>query len=215
MAGEAFRGRERLILFSGAVAAAFVALCLVAMIAGSSLGSGGARVASTLVLIYLCARLWGHAKTLEERGSFASLSRIGRVGAPFILLVLLAQTWVTSGIDVNLSLALPVPAVHITTWTRVEWTADVAAIGLFLLTAMAVWLEGSTGWSSLVSRASFVVVGFLTVDLLGAVWGLFSLGPQVRLVIALVVLSFAGPILVATLRRVERLDEMPGPTPES
>jgi hypothetical protein len=215
VAGEAFRGRERLILFSGAVAAAFVALCLVATIAGSSLGSGGARVASTLVLIYLCARLWGHAKTLEERGSFNSLSRIGRVGAPFILLVLLAQTWVTSGIDVNLSLALPVPVVHITTWTRVEWTADVAVTGLFLLTAMAVWLEGSTGWSSLVSRASFVVVGFLTVDLLGAVWGLFSLGPQVRLVIALVVLSFAGPILVATLRRVERLDELPGPTPES
>jgi len=215
VAGAAFRGRERLILFSGAVAAAFVAVCLVAMIAGSSLGSGGNRIASSLVLLYLCARLWGHAKTLEERGSFNGLSAIGRVGAPFILLVLLAQTWVTSSIDVNVSLASPVPVVHITTWTRVEWTADVVVIGLFLLTAMAVWLEGSTGWSSLVGRASFVVVGFLTLDLLGAVWGLFSLGPQVRLVIALVVFSLAGPILVATLRRVERLDELSGPTPES
>ena len=56
------------------------------------------------------------------------------------------------------------------------------------------------------------MVGFLTLDLLGAVWGLFSLGPQARLVVALVVLSLVGPILVATLRRVERLDE---PTPES
>ncbi len=179
----------------------------VATIAGASLGSGGNRIASTLVLLYLCARLWGHAKTLEERDTFNGLSAVGRAGAPFILLVLLAQTWVTSSIDMNVSLASPVPVVHITTWTRVEWTADVAMIGLFLLTAMAVWLEGSTGWSSLVCRASFVVVGFLTLDLLGAVWRRFSLGPQVRLVIALVVLSLAGPILVATLRRVERLDE--------
>jgi hypothetical protein len=212
VAGEAFRSRERLILFSGAAAAVFVAVCLVAAIAGTALGSGANRIATSLVLLYLCARLWGHAKTLEERDTFNGLSAVGRVGAPFILLVLLVQTWVTSSIDVSVSLAPVIPYVHITTWTRVEWTADLAMIGLFLLTAMAVWLEGSTGWSSLVSRASFVVVGFLTLDLLGAVWGLYSLGPQVRLVIALVVLSLAGPILVATLRRVERLDE---PTPES
>jgi hypothetical protein len=34
-----------------------------------------------------------------------------------------------------------------------------------------------------------------------------SLIPQWRLVAALIVLSLAGTILVATLRRVERLDE--------
>jgi len=202
-----FRSRERLILFSGAAAAAFIALSLVATIAGSPLGGGANRLASSLVLLYFCSRLWGHATTLAERGVYASLARIGRIGAPFILFVLLVQTWVTSSIDVSPSLASPMPQLNVGTWTRVEWTADVAVIGLVLLTAMAVWLEGSTGLSSLVSRASFVVVGFLTLDLLGAVWGLLSLGPQLRLVAALAVLSLAGPILVATLRRVERLDE--------
>lgn len=215
MAGLDFRSRERLILFTGAAAAAFIALSLVAVIAGSPLGSGANRLASSLVLLYFCARLWGHATTLEERGVYESLARVGRAGAPFILFVLLVQTWVTSSIDVSPSLASPMPQLHVSTWTRVEWTADVAVIGLVLLTAMAVWLEGSTGLSSLVSRASFVVVGFLTLDLLGAVWGLFSLLPQLRLVAALVVLSLAGPILVATLRRVERLDEDAAPTPGS
>ena len=113
------------------------------------------------------------------------------------------------------SLGSLMPELQVGTWTRVEWTADIAVIGLFLLTAMAVWLEGSTGFSSLVSRVSFVVVGFLTLDLLGGAWGLLSLRPQLRLVSALVVLSLAGPILVATLRRVERLDEDAASTPGS
>jgi hypothetical protein len=215
VAGEGFRRRERLVLFSGAAAAAFLALSLVAAIAGSPLGTDANRVASSLVLLYLCARLWGHAKTLEERGVCGALSRIGRAGAPCILFVLLVQTWVTSSIDARVSLDGAVPHLHVSTWTRVEWTADVAVIGLFLVTAMAVWLEGSTGWSALVSRASYVVVGFLTLDLLGGVWSLFSLTPQWRLVTALIVLSLAGTILVATLRRVERLDEVRVPTPES
>jgi hypothetical protein len=72
---------------------------------------------------------------------------------------------------------------------------------------MAVWIEQSTGVSTLVSRASYAVVGFLTLDLLAAAWGMVSLLPQWRLVAALIVLSFTGTILVATLRRVERLDE--------
>jgi len=215
VAGVDYRRRERLILFSGAAAAAFIALILVAAIAGSPLGSGANKLASSLVFLYLCARLWGHATTLEERGVYDGLARIGRAGAPFILFVLLVQTWVTSSIDVSPSLGSLMPQLHVSTWTRVEWTADVAVIGLFLVTAMAVWLEGSTGWSALVSRAAFVVVGFLTLDLLGAVWGLFSLVPQLRLVAALVVLSLAGPILVATLRRVERLDEDAASTPGS
>jgi hypothetical protein len=72
---------------------------------------------------------------------------------------------------------------------------------------MAVWIEESDGVSALVSKASYAVVGFLTLDLLAAAWGMVSLIPQWRLVAALIVLSLAGTILVATLRRVERLDE--------
>ena len=99
------------------------------------------------------------------------------------------------------------PQLHVSTWTRVEWTADILVIGLFLVTAMAVWIEQSEGLSTLVSKASYAVVGFLTLDLLGGAWGMISLVPQWRLVAALIVLSFTGTILVATLRRVERLDE--------
>lgn len=198
-------------LFSGIAAASIVAVSMLAAIAGSPLGSAGNKLASSLVLLYLCARLWGHAKTLEERGVNDALSAVGRIGAPCILFVLLAQTWVTSSIDVRLTIAGGMPHLHVSTWTRVEWTADVAVVGLFLVTAMAVWIEQSEGLSALVSRASYAVVGFLTVDLLAGVWGVISLLPQWRLVAALIVLSFTGTILVATLRRVERLDEPPAP----
>lgn len=207
MAGSHFRDRERLVLFSGIAAATVVAAMLLFAIAGSSFGSGGSRVATSLVLLYLCARLWGHAKTLEERGVDNVLSRVGRIGAPCIFLILLAQTWVTSSIDARVTIYGGMPHLHVSTWTRIEWTADILVIGLFLVTAMAVWIEQSTGLSTLVSRASYAVVGFLTVDLLAGAWGMISLVPQWRLVAALVVLSFTGTILVATLRRVERLDE--------
>jgi len=203
-----FRDRERLVLFSGIAAATFVALVMVAAIAGMSFGTAGGRLATSLVVLYLCARLWGHAKTLEERGVNELLSTVSRYGAPCIFLVLLAQTWVTSSISVRVSIiGGMLPQLHIGTWTRVEWTADILVIGLFLVTAMAVWIEKSEGLSTLVSKASYAVVGFLTLDLLGAAWGMVSLIPQWRLVAALIVLSFTGTILVATLRRVERLDE--------
>jgi hypothetical protein len=203
-----FRDRERLVLFSGIAAATFVAVMLVGAIAGMSFGTPGSRLATSLVVLYLCARLWGHAKTLEERGVDELLSTVSRYAAPCILLVLLAQTWVTSSIDVHVSIVGGMlPQLHIGTWTRVEWTADILVTGLFLVTAMAVWIEQSTGVSTLVSRASYAVVGFLTLDLLAAAWGMVSLLPQWRLVAALIVLSFTGTILVATLRRVERLDE--------
>ena len=216
MAGPHYRDRERLVLFSGIAAASIVAVSLLAAIAGSPLGSAGNKLATSLVLLYLCARMWGHAKTLEERGVNNALSRVGRIGAPCILFVLLAQTWVTSSIDVRLTIAAGMPHLHVGTWTRVEWTADVAVVGLFLVTAMAVWIDRSEGLSALVSRASYAVVGFLTVDLLAGVWGVISLAPQWRLVAALIVLSFTGTILVATLRRVERLDEPPAaPAPEA
>ena len=206
--GLDFRDRERLVLFSGIAAATMVAVSLLTAIAGSLLGTTGGRLATTLVVLYLCARLWGHAKTLEERGVDGLLATISSIGAPCIFLVLLAQTWVTSSIDVRVSIVGGMlPQIHIGTWTRVEWTADILVIGLFLVTAMAVWIERSEGLSTLVSKASYAVVGFLTLDLLAAAWGMVSLVPQWRLVAALIVLSFTGTILVATLRRVERLDE--------
>jgi hypothetical protein len=203
-----FRDRERLVLFTGIAAATFVAVMLLGAIAGMSFGTPGGRLATSLVVLYFCARLWGHAKTLEERGVNEVISTVSRYGAPCILLVLLAQTWVTSSIGVHISILGGVrPQLEIGTWTRVEWSADILVIGLFLITAMAVWVEESEGPSTLVWKASCAVVGFLTLDLLAAAWGMISLIPQLRLVAALIVLSFTGTILVATLRRVERLDE--------
>jgi hypothetical protein len=205
--GLDFRDRERLVLFSGIAAATMVAVALLAAIAGSPLGTTGGRFATTLIVLYLCARLWGHAKTLQDRGVDELLSTISSIGAPCIFLVLLAQTWVTSSINARLTIAGGMPHLHVSTWTRIEWTADILVIGLFLVTAMAVWIERSEGLSTLVSKASYAVVGFLTLDLLGGAWGMISLVPQWRLVAALIVLSFTGTVLVATLRRVERLDE--------
>jgi hypothetical protein len=39
-------------------------------------------------------------------------------------------------------------------------------------------------------------------------WGVISLVPQWRLVAALLVLSLAGTVAVAALRRIERLDDL-------
>jgi hypothetical protein len=51
------------------------------------------------------------------------------------------------------------------------------------------------------------VLAALGVDLLAAVWGIVSIVPQIKLVLALVVLAVGGTVLVGTVRRVERLDE--------
>ena len=208
MAGDLdFRGRERLVLYSGVAAVAFVALVLVAAIAGSSLGDLGSRLAMSLVLLYLCARLWSHAKTLEEREVDELLSAVSRYAAPCIFVVLFAQIWVTSSLDMHIDIGVGLPHPHVSLWPRIEWTADVLVIGLFLVTAIAVWIEESDGVSKLVSWAAYSVIGFLTVFLLGGVWGVVSPAPHWRLVLALIVLSFSSTIVVATLRRVERLDE--------
>ena len=71
-------------LFTGIAAATFVALMLIGAIAGMSFGMPGSRLATSLVVLYLCARLWGHAKTLEERGVDELLSTVSRYGAPCI-----------------------------------------------------------------------------------------------------------------------------------
>jgi len=218
VAGGPFEARERVILWSGVAAAGVFALVLLAWIAGMSLGSFGGKLAVSLVAVYLCARMWGHGKTLDERDDDSILAPIGLAGAMCVLPVLLLQTWFTQSLGLHLSLSDPLPGFVISLWTRVEWSADILVMGLFLLTATAVWIEGTNGLSAVLSRISYVVVGFLTLDLLGCAWGIVSVRPQWRLVLALIVLSFFGTIIVATVRRVERLDEsapaVPPETPE-
>jgi hypothetical protein len=201
-----FRARERLVLFAGLTAAGLVALALVAGFAGSPLGQSGNRFVFSSVLVYLCARMWGHGSTLEEHDIRAALGRIARLGAPLILLLLLVQTWGSSSIDIRLGLDF-VPHVEVSALTRLEWTADIAVFALFLLTATNVWIAGTAGWSALCSRVANVLVVVLALDLLAAAWGVISLTPQWRLVGALLVLSLAGTIVVATVRRLEQLDE--------
>jgi hypothetical protein len=196
----AYRERERLVLFTGLVAASVLTLATIASIAGAQPGRSVGRFAFSLVLLYLCARLWGHATTLAERGVRERLAAVGRIGAPIIFLLLLLQTWrTTMGMRLTL-VSLPMPELHLDTITRVEWSADVTVFGLFLTTAIAVWLDRSAGVSRLLSLGAYTVIGCLTLDLLAAAWGLVSLTPQARLVAALFV--------VAIVRRVERLDEV-------
>ena len=203
----AYRERERLVLFAGLAAAAFVTATLLAQIAGASPGTNASRFGFTLVLLYLCARLWGHATTLAERGRLERLALVGRIGAPIIFLLLLLQTWRTSSVRITIT-SLPGVGVHVDTITRLEWSADVLVFGLFLTTAIAVWLDRSAGASRLLSLGAYTVIACLTLDLLAAAWGVVSLRPQARLVAALFVLSLAGTIGVAIVRRVERLDEV-------
>jgi hypothetical protein len=202
-----FRARERLVLGTGLAAAGFVAFALVAGIAGSALGLTGNRFVTSVVLVYLCARMWGHGSTLEERGTRELLGRAARLAAPVVLLLLLAQTWGSMSIHLELGAGM-FPTLHIGLLTRLEWTADIAVFSLFLLTATNVWIEESEGWSALCSRVANVMILILALDLLGAAWSVVSIVPQWRLVATLVVLSLAGTIAVATLRRIERLDEV-------
>jgi hypothetical protein len=202
-----FRARERLVLSTGLTAAGLIAFALLAGIAGSALGQTGNRFVSSVVLLYLCARMWGHGSTLEERGSKELLGRVARLGAPIVLLLLLAQTWGSMSIHLELSGNF-LPHLQIGLLTRLEWTADIAVFALFLLTATNVWIEESEGWSALCSRIANVVIVFLSLDLLAGAWGVISLVPQWRLVAALLVLSLAGTVAVAALRRIERLDDL-------
>jgi hypothetical protein len=117
----AYRERERLVLFTGLAAAGVLTLTAIAGIAGAHPGKTVSRIAFSLVLLYLCARLWGHATTLAERGVRERLAVVGRLGAPIIFLLLLLQTWrTTMGMRITL-MSLPAPEVHIATLTRIEW----------------------------------------------------------------------------------------------
>jgi len=201
-----FRTRERFVLFTGVAALSFLMVELLAQLAGAPLGGDMSKLVSTLVFLYLCARLWGHARTLDERGGHELLARIGTLGAPAILFLLFVQTW-SGSIGIRLSFSGFEPHFHVSPFTRLEWSADVAIFVLFLATAIAVWVADAGGASWLLSRAALAVLGALGVDLLAAVWGIVSIVPQVKLVLALVVLAVGGTVLVGTVRRVERLDE--------
>jgi hypothetical protein len=201
-----YRTRERFVLFAGVAAVSLLMVELLAQLAGTPLGGDMSKLVSTLVFLYLCARLWGHARTLEERGGHELLARVGTLGAPAILFLLFVQTW-SGSIGIRLSFSGFEPHFHVSPFTRLEWSADVAIFVLFLATAIAVWVAGAGGASRLLSRAAFAVLGALGVDLLAAVWGIVSIVPQVKLVFALVVLAVGGTVLVGTVRRVERLDE--------
>jgi hypothetical protein len=203
-----FRTRERLVLGCGLVAAGLVAAALVAGIAGSPLGTTGTRFVSSVVLLFLCARMWGHGSTLEERGSKELLGRIARLAAPIVLLLLLVQTWRSMSIHLTLGGNF-LPQVHFGLLTRLEWTADIAVFALFLLAATNVWIEESEGWSRLFSRIASVLIVILSLDLLAGAWSIVSLLHQLKLVAVLLVLSLAGTIAVAALRRIERLDDVP------
>ncbi len=201
-----FRARERFVLFAGIAALSFLMGELLAALAGSPLGSDANKLATTHVFLYVCARLWGHAGTLAERGGHELLARVGGVGAPAILFLLLVQVW-SGSIGIRLSFSGLQPRFHVSPFTRLEWSADVAIFVLFLAAAIAVWVDRAAGTSRLLSRAAFTILGALGVDLLLAVWGVVSIVPQVKLVLALVVLALGGTVLVGTVRRVERLDE--------
>ena len=137
----AFRERERVILFTGLAAASLLSLIVVAQIAGASLGATAGKLGFTVLLAYFCLRLWGHATTLAERGVHERLAAVGRLGAPIIFLLLLAQMWhTTTGVRLTFG-SLPTPEVQVSTFARLEWSADVVFFGLLLVTAIAVWLE--------------------------------------------------------------------------
>jgi hypothetical protein len=202
-----FRTRERLVLGCGLVAAGLVAVALVAGIAGSPLGTTGSRFVSSVVLLFLCARMWAHGSTLEERGAREPLGQVARLAAPIVFLLLLVQTWRSMGIHLTLGGNF-VPQLHVSLLTRLEWTADIAVFALFLLTATNVWIEASKGWSALCSRVASALIVILSLDLLAGAWSILSLVGQWRLVAVLLVLSLAGTVAVAALRRIERLDDV-------
>lgn len=207
-----YRARERLVLFAGAATVALLALVLVAEIAGTHLGSGAGKLVTLLLLFYACARIATHAKTIEERRVHEQLARLAWAGSPVIFLVLAAQTVKTHTPRITFSGL--VPSVALDLWTRIEWTADVAVFALFLVTCMAVWVVESDALSRRLSRIAYGVVALLAVVLLFAIWAsLLTFAHHFRLSAGLVVLSLAGTLLVAILRRVERLDEWDGGGP--
>ena len=209
MAGELdYRMRERIVLFSGAAAIAFAGLDVLTAIAGHPFGSAAAKLGSLLVSFYLCARIAGHAMTLEEHGANERLGRFALLASPVIFLVLVVQTFHAS--TPHLSLTGFAPHVSLGPGVRFELTCDIALFALFLVTCMAVWVEESRGPSASLTRVSYIVVALLSVCLLGLVWGTIGISVGIaRIVGALFVLAVVGWLLVAILRRVERLDEEP------
>lgn len=214
MAGMDYRLRERVVLFSGAAAIGFVGLDVLMAIAGHPLGSAASKLGSLLVSFYLCARIAGHALTLDERGANERLGRFALLASPVILLVLVIQTFHAS--TAHLSLVGFAPHVSLGPGVRFELTCDLALFALFVVTCMAVWVEKSTGMSASLTRVSYVVVAVFSLVVFALIWGRLSTSVAiVRAVSSLFVLSIVGWLLVAILRRLERLDEEPPDGPAS
>jgi hypothetical protein len=209
-----YRTRERIVLFSGAAAIAFVGLDVLTAIAGHPLGTALAKIGSLTVSFYLCARIAGHALTLAEHAANERLARFALYASPVIFLVLVVQTFHAS--TPNLSLVGFTPHLSLGPGVRFELTCDLALFALFLVTCMAVWVEESSGVSASLTRVSYVVVTLFSLAVLGLIWGTLKISTGLaRTVASLFVLAVVGWLLVAILRRVERLDENPPDGPAS
>jgi hypothetical protein len=208
-----FRTRERIVLFLGAAAAGFLAFDLLAAIAGHSLGSPGARLATVLLVLYLGGRVAGHAKTLQERDEHLGLARGAWIASPFLTLVLLIQ--VVSEHAMVQPIGLPwfpgggTP--QLTGWGRLELTADVAVFALFIVTCIAVWHANAHTLGSALGRIISALTILFALDLVAVIWSIVDLVPQWRMAAGLFVIAVFGTIVVATLRRIERLDEWEPP----
>src|SRR5262249_48600339 len=176
-----FPTRERFVLVTGAAAVSLLMLLWVAGIAGIVLGSFFAGIAVTLALLYLCARFWAHAQTLSDRQVHETLAGAGVLAAPVVFLLLFAQTWTTAGIHLSLGGDF-LPHLHVSLFTRLEWTADIAVFTLFLATAIAVWTDEADRPSALLSKIAYAVFGLLGALLLAATWGVVPVFAHVRLV---------------------------------
>jgi hypothetical protein len=210
-----FRTRERIVLFAGATAVSVLALVLVAEIAGNYIGSAIEKLLAVLVVAYLVSRIAAHAKTLEEEGSNEQFARFAWLASPLIFLLLTAQILAPPSNEAFcgdlFGFGCP-PQIQATAWTKLEWTADVGVFALFLVVCMAVWVRQSVGISTLLSRIGYTVVALLSGLLLIGIWA----SPRVfvdhvRLILSLFVLALAGTLLVAIVRRIERLDESEPP----
>src|SRR3954464_5064801 len=159
MSGLGFAERERLILWSGAAAACVLTLVIVAGIAGASLGEGAGKLAATLVALYLCGRIYGHAETLVDRGRYEGPARWTAIAAALLFLILFVQTWGSRyRPHISLSFGSTTPSVQISSWTRIEWSADVLTFALFFSTAMAVWVIASERASRTLSMVAQAVL---------------------------------------------------------
>jgi hypothetical protein len=183
------------------------ALILIGGIVGKSVPNGTGRLVGAVFLFYACARIATHAKTLEERGTNEALARVAWLASPVVLLLLLLQMVNPGHLEFSFS-----TGIAFSSWLKLTLTADVAVLALFLVTCMTVWCEDSVGLSTSLGRMASAFVALLSLVLLFAIWtSPLAFVHHAQLIASLLVLSIAGTILVAVIRRIERLDEWEPP----